>query len=165
MFGDERPKPNLNRGAGLDGSPAVREYLSMADTDVTDWKFVDFSEVPERPWSTHGTNNTFVLTKRMKELQVVLAESIFLRVPRLQPPTRGQRDRIHKKRPFAAWRRNVTPSPARLVARQSDVIAITSDCPAPGGGDAVLDTARNRCFPALRRPHDATELNNAPPSP
>ncbi|MEO8350385.1 MAG: hypothetical protein ABI680_01560 [Chthoniobacteraceae bacterium] len=83
VFGDERPKPNLNQGAGLDVSPAVRDYLGMADTDVTDWKFIEFSEVPEGPWSIHGTNNTFVLNKRMKELQVVLAESILLRAPRL----------------------------------------------------------------------------------
>jgi hypothetical protein len=49
VFGDERPKPNLNRGAGLDVSPAVRDFLGMNDTDVTDWKFVDFEEVPARP--------------------------------------------------------------------------------------------------------------------
>ena len=29
VFGSERPKPNLNRGAGLDVSPAVRDYLGM----------------------------------------------------------------------------------------------------------------------------------------
>ena len=42
VFGGERPRPNLNRGAGLDVSPAVRDFLSMGGTDVTDWKFVDF---------------------------------------------------------------------------------------------------------------------------
>jgi hypothetical protein len=67
VFGNERPKPNLNKGAGLDVSPAVRDYLGMADTDVTDWKFVDFSEVPPGPWSTHGDNNTFVINKRAQE--------------------------------------------------------------------------------------------------
>src|SRR5581483_5495463 len=46
VFGSERPKPNLNHGAGLDVSPAVRDYLGMNSTDVTDWKFVDFEEVP-----------------------------------------------------------------------------------------------------------------------
>lgn len=64
VFGTERPKPNLNRGAGLDVSPAVRDYLGMASTDVTDWKFVEFSEVPPGPWSVYGDNNTFVLQKR-----------------------------------------------------------------------------------------------------
>jgi hypothetical protein len=64
VFGNERPKPNLNKGAGLDVSPAVRDYLGMNDTDVTDWKFVEFSEVPPGPWSKHGDNNTFVQNAR-----------------------------------------------------------------------------------------------------
>jgi len=31
---------------------------------VTDWKFVDFSEVPRGPWSRLGENNTFVINDR-----------------------------------------------------------------------------------------------------
>ncbi len=70
VFGNERPKPNLNKGAGLDVSPAVRDYLGINETDVTDWKFVEFSEVPRGPWSTLGENNTFVMNerKRVREL-------------------------------------------------------------------------------------------------
>ena len=64
VFGNERPKPNLNKGAGLDVSPAVRDYLGIDETDVTDWKFVDFSEVPSGPWSKFGDNNTFVINAR-----------------------------------------------------------------------------------------------------
>jgi hypothetical protein len=64
VFGNERPKPNLNKGAGLDVSPAVRDYLGMAWTDVTDWKFVDFREVPNGPWATMGDNNHFVQRAR-----------------------------------------------------------------------------------------------------
>ena len=64
VFGDERPKPNLNKGAGLDVSPAVRDYLGLDETGVTDWKFVDFSEVPRGPWSRLGENNTFVINDR-----------------------------------------------------------------------------------------------------
>src|SRR5712691_23965 len=66
VFGEERPKPNLNKGAGLDVSPAVRDYLGLSETDVTDWRFVDFSEVPRGPWSTVGENNTFVINDRKK---------------------------------------------------------------------------------------------------
>ena len=66
VFGNERPKPNLNKGAGLDVSPAVRDYLGLQPTDVTDWRFVDFKEVPRGPWSTHGENNTFVINDRAK---------------------------------------------------------------------------------------------------
>ena len=64
MFGDERPKPSLNGGAGLDVSPAVRDYLGLKQTDVTDWRFVEFREVPRGPWSTLGENNTFVINDR-----------------------------------------------------------------------------------------------------
>jgi hypothetical protein len=62
VFGNERPRPNLNRGAGLDVSPAVRDYLGLGSTDVTDWKFVDIKEVPGGPWARYGENNTFVQT-------------------------------------------------------------------------------------------------------
>ena len=70
VFGNERPKPNLNKGAGLDVSPAVRDYLGLEPTDVTDWKFVDFKDVPTGPWSKLGDNNTFVLTKNKLNTQV-----------------------------------------------------------------------------------------------
>ncbi len=71
VFGNERPKPNLNKGAGLDVSPAVRDYLGIQSTDVTDWKFVDFSEVPRGPWSKLGENNTFVINDRKSTVRVV----------------------------------------------------------------------------------------------
>lgn len=75
VFGDERPKPNLNKGAGLDVSPAVRDYLGMKDTDVTDWKFVDFDEVPNGPWAQYGDNNTFVINRRMEEQRIAALHS------------------------------------------------------------------------------------------
>lgn len=71
VFGNERPKPNLNKGAGLDVSPAVRDYLGMQETDVTDWKFVEFNEVPPGPWSKHGNNNTFVINERKRGTALV----------------------------------------------------------------------------------------------
>jgi hypothetical protein len=72
VFGNERPKPNLNKGAGLDVSPAVRDYLGMNDTDVTDWKFVDVSEVASGPWQIHGDNNHFVQNRRAAEVREAL---------------------------------------------------------------------------------------------
>ena len=74
VFGNERPKPNLNRGAGLDVSPAVRDYLGLQETDVTDWRFVDFKEVPHGPWARLGENNTFVINERKGMQQVVQAK-------------------------------------------------------------------------------------------
>ncbi len=75
VFGNERPKPNLNQGAGLDVSPAVRDYLGLEDTDVTDWKFVDFKDVPPGPWAKHGDNNTFVQNARNSERELAKAEN------------------------------------------------------------------------------------------
>jgi hypothetical protein len=71
VFGNDRPKWNLNRGAGLDVSPAVRDYLGLAGTDVTDWKFVDFQEIPPGPWALYGDNNDFVLNARRSGERVV----------------------------------------------------------------------------------------------
>lgn len=71
VFGNERPKPSLNGGAGLDVSPAVRDYLRLKPTDVTDWRFADFSEVSRGPWSTFGENNTFVINSRKKSVKFV----------------------------------------------------------------------------------------------
>ena len=75
VFGNERPEPNLNKGAGLDVSPAVRDFLAMDDTDVTDWKFVEFADVPAGPWATFGDNNTFVINRRAaaEKAEVALA--------------------------------------------------------------------------------------------
>ena len=58
VFGNAMPKPNLNRGAGLDVSPSVRDYLGMSPTDTTDWKFVEAKDVPNGPWAHIGSNNT-----------------------------------------------------------------------------------------------------------
>lgn len=68
VFGNERPLPNLNQGAGLDISPAVRDYLGMSNKDVTDWKFVEARDVPPGPWTKWGENNTFVLQRRGADL-------------------------------------------------------------------------------------------------
>ncbi len=59
VFGNDTPKPNLNHGAGIDVSPAVRDYLGLGPLDVVDWKFVEAREVrSDGPWARLGTNNT-----------------------------------------------------------------------------------------------------------
>lgn len=71
VFGNERPKPNLNHGAGLDVSPAVRDYLGLQPTDVTDWQFVNIPDVPPGPWKSYGDNNHFVIARRQAEQRLV----------------------------------------------------------------------------------------------
>lgn len=70
VFGNQRPLPNLNQGAGLDVSPAVRDYLGLNGKDYCDWKFVEFRDVPNGPWAKYGDNNTFVLQRRGADLFV-----------------------------------------------------------------------------------------------
>ena len=64
VFGDERPRPNRNQDAGIDVSPAVRDYLGMSGMDVCDWKFVSVYEVPSGPWTLYGDNNTVAHLRR-----------------------------------------------------------------------------------------------------
>jgi hypothetical protein len=71
VFGNDRPLPNLNAGAGLDVSPAVRDYLGMGVTrDVCSWRFVEANEVPSGPWRLYGDNNTFVNNRLRSEQRV-----------------------------------------------------------------------------------------------
>lgn len=83
VFGAQRPLPNLNQGAGLDVSPAVRDYLGMKGKDVTSWRFVEFSEVPRGPWAQYGDNNTFVQMRRRGDVR--FAETSGRRVGTAQP--------------------------------------------------------------------------------
>jgi hypothetical protein len=72
VFGNERPRPNRNRDAGLDVSPAVRDYLGLAGLDLCDWKFVDFRSVPAGPWARYGDNNTFVRLRRQRLTSIAI---------------------------------------------------------------------------------------------
>jgi hypothetical protein len=69
VFGTQRPLPNLNQGAGLDVSPAIRDYLGLKGKDICDWRFVEFSEVPRGPWANYGENNTFVQKRRRSDVR------------------------------------------------------------------------------------------------
>jgi len=71
VFGNERPFPNRNHDAGLDVSPAVRDYLGMSGMDVCDWKFVDLQEVPNGPWALYGSNNTVAQCSRHGKTVIV----------------------------------------------------------------------------------------------
>jgi len=53
VFGNERPLPNVNRNAGIDVSPAVRDYLGLGPLDMVDWRFVEEAEVSAGPWSLY----------------------------------------------------------------------------------------------------------------
>ena len=50
VFQGEKPKPNPNHNAGIDISPAVRDYLQLEGNEPIDWKFIEDYEVPDGPW-------------------------------------------------------------------------------------------------------------------
>ena len=57
VFGSSPPKNEINEGAGLDVSPAVRDFLNLNDIDEVDWQFVDIKEVPDGPWKVMVTES------------------------------------------------------------------------------------------------------------
>ncbi len=61
IFKNQKPKNTQNKNAGLDISPAVRDYMKIKSGSVVHWRFIDFSEVPKvGPWTLYGTNNPFL---------------------------------------------------------------------------------------------------------
>jgi hypothetical protein len=50
VFGKEAPRPNRNQSAGIDLSPAVRDFLGLRSGGVVEWRFVDEHRVPKGPW-------------------------------------------------------------------------------------------------------------------
>jgi len=55
VFGNERPHPNKNKDAGIDVSPAVKQYLGMSGIDSCDWRFVSESDITQGPWKSRET--------------------------------------------------------------------------------------------------------------
>ncbi len=61
VFLGARPKNHANKAAGIDISPAVRDYLGIKGGMATvHWRFVDFHRVPGGPWARFGKDNPFV---------------------------------------------------------------------------------------------------------
>jgi len=56
VFGNENARPNRNKAAGLDVSPAVRDFLEMPSGERVEWKFVEDHEVPKGPWKWGSTS-------------------------------------------------------------------------------------------------------------
>jgi hypothetical protein len=71
VFGNERPLSSQNHDAGIDLSPAVRDFLNIGGMDSVDWKFVEFSNIPVGPWTRLGDNNPFVQQIRNSTTVVV----------------------------------------------------------------------------------------------
>jgi len=44
------PRANRNKAAGIDLSPAVRDFLGLRSGAMVEWRFVDDRQVPRGPW-------------------------------------------------------------------------------------------------------------------
>lgn len=75
VFGNARPKNTDNNGAGIDISPAVRDYLGMANSGKCSWRFVDVNEVAPGPWRSLGSNNHFVHAQQQQKVQAVTSSA------------------------------------------------------------------------------------------
>ncbi len=70
VFGGARPKNEKNKAAGIDISPAVRDYLGIpGGMAKVHWRFVDFHLVPGGPWAKIGKDNPFVNPALRKAIQ------------------------------------------------------------------------------------------------
>jgi hypothetical protein len=78
VFGQSRPINQQNGGAGLDVSPAVRDYLGLRSGQRCHWRFVELHEVRPGPWKKYGDNNHFVKVQK-RELEIQRAEMERLR--------------------------------------------------------------------------------------
>jgi len=86
VFGNGRPKTPHNKGAGIDVSPAVRDFLGMQSGAKVDWRFVEPADVAPGPWRLYGQD---------KGQQGVLAGG--------NAATKAELERLHKAR--AEWLR------------------------------------------------------------
>ena len=50
VFKGHQPKPNRNGNAGIDISPAVRDFLGVRSGYRVSWKFAEDGQVPQGPW-------------------------------------------------------------------------------------------------------------------
>jgi hypothetical protein len=57
VFGAAAPKNTWGEQAGLDVSPAVRDYLNLGDSGTVSWGFVSAASVPAGPWKTIVTTS------------------------------------------------------------------------------------------------------------
>lgn len=70
VFRGARPKNTSNKAAGIDISPAVRDYLGIqSGTATVHWRFVEFALVPGGPWARYGKDNPFVNAELKQAIQ------------------------------------------------------------------------------------------------
>lgn len=54
VFQGKRPKNGSNKGAAIDISPSIRDYLDLQSGQKCHWRFVEDAQVPYGPWKKYG---------------------------------------------------------------------------------------------------------------
>jgi hypothetical protein len=54
VFGNKPPKTTQNGAAGIDLSPAIRDYMGLKSGHKVHWRFVEAAQVPYGPWKKYG---------------------------------------------------------------------------------------------------------------
>ena len=60
VFGNSRPKNRSNKGAAIDISPSIRDYLDLKSGEQCHWRFVEDAQVPYGPWKKYGQHRPAV---------------------------------------------------------------------------------------------------------
>ncbi|NNC88948.1 MAG: hypothetical protein HKN82_10870 [Akkermansiaceae bacterium] len=79
VFGRQRPANSNNGRAGIDVSPAVRDFLGLKSHDKVHWRFVEIGHVPRGPWASLGKNNPFVNPDANPDLHAARRYNDYLR--------------------------------------------------------------------------------------
>lgn len=61
VFGKESPRANRNQAAGIDLSPAVRDFLQIRSGAAVEWRFAEDHEVPRGPWKNWSRESALPL--------------------------------------------------------------------------------------------------------
>lgn len=81
VFKGQAPR---SKNAGIDVSPAVRDYMGLKSGDKVHWRFVEFGSVPRGPWSWYGSNNPFVNPEADPDVAVIRQLRAYLEQKRIE---------------------------------------------------------------------------------
>ncbi len=79
VFGGHPPRNHENGKAGIDLSPAVRDFLGLKSGSKVHWRFVEFGNIPRGPWAWYGQNNPFVNPEANPDLRAARRYYEFLK--------------------------------------------------------------------------------------
>lgn len=75
VFGNKPPKTSQNGAAGIDISPAIRDYLGLRSGQKVHWRFIEAGQVPYGPWNKYGpkmaTTNDPDLLAQQRRLELL----------------------------------------------------------------------------------------------